>query len=368
MDSPWLVLIGSLLVAIGVPTVGGVAASASDSDLARGGLLGLAAAVAGVAVPPLVAVVVLTSLRFEWGPLLALIGAVGLALLAVPAGRVANAKPSNELRLPALTRLHTTSGVLAVAAGALAVLGAVSPQLDMLVPVSPYPARVLLPAGAVLAVLGAGLLLPRYAAVVRPALAVGSAVVPLSAAAAIDTVLTAAQVTGARAGIGAWAGGAAIALAALAAVSAGLAGGVERDDVDLTEVTMRRAVAVPGLIAALLALGAFSFPVITAPGYLPPGVFTKFTTTSWGLVMALVAVVAAAVLAPMCRPVRSSALLCGAALVVLVRVLEMPLTAGRAPGSAPGLGLWFGVGCLVTLLLAAVVGARVDGARVDTES
>ncbi|MER7082616.1 hypothetical protein ABT308_31025, partial [Saccharopolyspora kobensis] len=66
----------------------------------------------------------------------------------------------------------------------------------------------------------------------------------------------------------------------------------------------------------------------------------------------------AAVLAPMCRPPRAAALLCGAALVVAVRVLEYPLTAERLPGSEPGTGLWFGIAGVLALLVSAAAAIR----------
>ncbi|MCI2419402.1 hypothetical protein MOQ72_18325 [Saccharopolyspora sp. K220] len=360
LDGPLLVLIGSVLLAIGVPSAAGFVAGSTDPDFARGGLLGVAAALAGVAVPPLVSAAVLDDIRFAWGPVLGLVAVVALAVLAVPAGRAESTEPE-ELRLPALTRLITLSAVLALAAGALAVLAAAMPQVEMpfgLRDPSPYPARMLWPAGIFLVVLGAGLLVPRAALWLRPMLAVVWAVIPFAAAGVLDAVFTAVQAADAHAGFGAWAAGIAVLFAGFAAATAAIAGAVERDDVDLTEIAMHRLVLFPSLVALLLGAGAFSVPVVTAPDYTAPGVFTAFGTTSWGLVIALVAVVGAAVVAPMCRPARAAALLCGAALVVAVRVLEFPLTAERLPDSTPGLGLWFGVACVVVLLGTALAAVR----------
>jgi hypothetical protein len=363
MDSPVVVLVGSLLVAVGVAVTAGFAASSADPEVARGGLLGLATAVAGVVVPPLLAVVVLAEVTFTWGPLLSLLAALALAALALPAGRTAtpDEDEAGEVGLPTLNRLLTISGGLAVSAGVLAIVGGLTKQIQMppgFEQPSSYPARMLLPAGALLLLLGAGTLLPGLASRIRPAMTVAWAALPLASTAALDTVLTALRVDGAHAGPGPWVAGLAGVLAVSAAVVAALAGGVERDDVDLTETVVRRGVASPASVAALMAFAAFSFPVVTAPGYTPPGVFTEFDLTSWGLVTAMVAVVVASLLAPRCRPAQGAALLCGAALVVLVRVLELPLTSGRAAGSAPGLGLWFGLTCIVVLLAAAALSAR----------
>ena len=362
VDAPVAVLVGSLLLAIAVPVVGGFAASAADSDVARGGLLGLAAALGAVSLPPLLAAILLSSVRFGWGSVIGLLAAVVLTGLAWSTGRpAATGAEAAELRLPALERLLRLASMAGVLAGVLAFVAALLPQLDMpagMAESSPYPARLLLPAGALLAVLSVGVALPRTGLWLRPALVVATAVVPLASAAALDTVFTALSAAGARAGAGAWAAGGALVLAGVTAVLAALAGGVERDDVDVTEVEVRRSAMVPVVPAALLAIATFVFPVVTAPDYTPPGVFTDFGTTSWGLVAALTAVLAALALATVSRPARSAALLCGAALVVLVHVLELPLTAGRAAGSAPGLGLWCGVACLAVLLVGVAVTAR----------
>jgi hypothetical protein len=359
VDSPLPVLVGSLLVAVGIPSVGGFVASSVDREMARGGLLGLAVALAGIAVPPLFAATVVPQIHYGWGSVLGLVAALALTALGLTAGRVESRASSGELRLPPLARLLRTAGALAVVAGVLAVVGAATPQWAMPGGVSQpsYTARMLWPAGVVLVVLGIGLLLPRVALRIRPALSVAWVVLPLTAAAALDTVFAAAQAAGAQAGIGAWAAGVAGGVAGLAAVASAFAGAIERDDVDRTEVVLHRAVLVPAVLALPLAVGAFGWPVLVAPDYDPPGVFSNFGVTSWGLVLALVAVLASAVLAPVCRSTRAVALFCGAALVVLVRMLELPLTAGRVAGSGPGPGLWLAAACLVVLLIAAVVAA-----------
>jgi hypothetical protein len=366
LDAPPVVLIGSVLLAIGVPSAAGFLAGSTDPDFARGGLLGVAAALAGVVVPPLASAVVLDEIQFDWGPVLGLVAVVALAVLAMPAGRAESTEPAEDLRLPALTRLITLSAVFALVAGALAVLAAAVPQVEMprgLRDPSPYPARMLWPAGFLLVALGVGLLLPRAARWLRPMLPVVWVVIPFAAAGVLDAVFTAVQAADAHAGLGAWTAGSAVLVAALAAIIAAIAGAVERDDVDLTEIAMHRLVLFPSLVALLLGAGAFSVPVVTAPDYTAPGVFTAFGTTSWGLVVALAAVVGAAVLAPMCRPARAAALLCGAALVVAVRVLEYPLTAERLPESTPGLGLWFGAACVLVLLGTALAAARAPRDR-----
>jgi hypothetical protein len=368
VDSPLPVLAGSLLVAVALPSVGGFVASATDREMARGGLLGLAIALAAIVLPSLVAATFIGQIHYGSGAVLGLAAALAMAGLAWSAGRTDERvrDHSSQPRIPSLARLLALTGGLAVLAGALAVVGAVSPQWELpsgLSTVS-YPARMLWPSGLMTVVLGAGLLFPGTALRVRPVLSVAWVVVPLAATAALDTVFAADQGAGASAGSGSWEAGFAGVLATLAGVASAFAGAVERDDVDLTEVVVRRTTAALSLVVFPLAIATFGLPVVTAPGFTPPGLFMNFQVTSWGLVLGLAAVLAAIVLAPLCRPERAAALLCGAALTVLVRILELPLTAARAAGSGPGAGLWWGLACLAALAVGVIVCLRSPKATV----
>lgn len=363
LDSPGWVLTGTVLVAVAGPVVGGYVVATGDAAFARGGLLGLAVALGAVVVPPLVAAAVTEDLHFGWGAVVGLIAAVLVGLLAIPAGRPPTGSGTQEPRLPALARMLTAAGTLAVASGVVAVLVPLTRRLDLLEGVrdpSAYPARMLLPAGAVLILLGIGLVVPRTAGAVRPVLSAAWAVVPLAGVGVLDAVFSATQAAGMSGlevlrptvGLGTWLTGAAVLLAVLAAIAAALGGAVERDDVDLTEVAVHRAAAGPALLAVPLAIAAFAFPVLTAADYTPPGLLGEFRMASWGLVLGMLTVAVAAALAPRCRPGRAAGLLCGAALVVVQRVLEFPLTAGRFEEVAVGAGLWAALACLAALLAA----------------
>lgn len=342
LDSPVMVMIGCLWMAVAVPVAAGVAAGSADPDLAHGGLLGLAVSVAGVAVPPLVAAIVVDNVSVEWGPIVALVAVAGMVLLgrqALSPGTSAASRP------PALNRLLLVSGGLSVIAALFAAAGALLPSLVGLGPgavSSPHSTRLLLLGAAVLIVLGTGVLVPRFATVLRPALAAGWAVMSLAAFAAYV-------------GTTGWAVAAALCASLLAAVAAGAAGAVERDDLDLSEIKVSTPVAVPAAASLLFALGAFCFPVVTAPLYEEPGIFAHFSTPSWGLVIALLVVISAVLLAPVSRPNRAVASLGGAVLVVLVRVLDLPLSAGRTAGIEPGWGLWCGLACVAGMVLTAAV-------------
>jgi hypothetical protein len=145
--------------------------------------------------------------------------------------------------------------------------------------------------------------------------------------------------------------------AVAAACCAALAGSVERDDVDLTELTWRPKILAPAAAAALLAIGAFGLPVLQANGFTPPGLWSDFRFASWGLVFSLVGVLAAALLAPVCRPPRAAALLLGAAGVVVVRLLSLPLNHTITPGTTAGPGMLVAAACLLALLIAASMAA-----------
>ncbi|MFC7617827.1 hypothetical protein ACFQV2_34900 [Actinokineospora soli] len=142
-------------------------------------------------------------------------------------------------------------------------------------------------------------------------------------------------------------------LACATAVTAAVAGGAERDDVDLTERRYPLPVAAAAAVGALLAVGAWGLPVLTAPDLVAPGVWSGFRFASWGLLLGLGAVVAAAALAPASRPERGAALLLGAAALLGVRALEYPLTAARAAEGAPGQGLWLALAALAAFVVAA---------------
>jgi hypothetical protein len=212
--------------------------------------------------------------------------------------------------------------------------------------------------GAVL-LLGPRLGRPRIAARVRPALAVAWAAVALAGMAALDAALTATQISGVRAGAGVWATGVALLVAPAAGCLAAVAGSVERDEVDLSELRATPWAAGTGVLAAVLAVPAFGLPLLSAPDYAEAGLWSTFQVASWGRLAAALAVIAAALLAPWSRPPRAAALLLGAVAVLAVRLAQLPLTGGRAGADAEiAAGFWFGLGCAAVLLAGALLAWR----------
>ncbi|MDQ3404409.1 MAG: hypothetical protein M3548_13625, partial [Actinomycetota bacterium] len=292
------------------------------------------------------------------GPYLALIAMVALT---VTVWRTLSDRPDTERQvLLESGRLHRVSGVLGLLTGAAAVAGAVFPQLVATgVDLSTnYSGKLLAPAGLLVLVLAVALLVPRAAGAIRPAFAVALLSVPFAAAAAFDAAFTATGVSGAvRVGPGVLFTGLALVLAFATAVAVAIAGGAERDDVDLTERQVNLTLAAPVTAAALFAVGAFSLPAVRAADLRSPGIWSDFRFASWGLLIALVGIIAVAAVALSARPPRAAAMLLGAAGVVGVRLLEYPLTEGRAAESFPGQGMWLALACVVTLVVSASVAA-----------
>ncbi|OZM74959.1 hypothetical protein CFN78_01795 [Amycolatopsis antarctica] len=377
-EGPMLVLAGHLLLACALPLAVVLATGSGLREAARGGLLGLAAALVAIALPPVVSGLAVPVAGVAGGPVAALAAAAGLVLLALaPGGRAAADRQATrdatrdgdlagEARLPGGGRLLTATGVLAVLTALAALGGALGATVESAsgTAVSDSPSRPwLLVAGVLVGLLGIAVLVPRCAALVRPALAVAWSGVFLAGTSVIDTALTAGALpAGPTAGEGVlWTVLAMIAAIATAACAV-VAGMVERDDSD------SKAEAVPAgagsllspLVAAgILAVAGLTLPAIAAPDYLAPGLWSGFGTPSWGLAIVLVTVLGAAVLAPRSRPARAVALLGGAAAVLGLRAAELPLGAAGTDGGIPGAtaapGTWLALAGAAAFAVAAVV-------------
>ncbi|ONI83874.1 hypothetical protein ALI22I_36205 [Saccharothrix sp. ALI-22-I] len=350
-ESATLPMVGGLVITLAAPALAVLAASATTNEARKGGLLGLAAVLLTFALPPIVMAVAVDRVGLAVGPFLVLAAAVALAWPQ----RAARAEAEEQdLELPGLRRLHVIAGTLGLIAAAAAAVGALNDQLVLpagLPAPTDYAARLLWPAAVVTALLAAALLAK---AAVRPAFTVGLAAIPLAAGGALDAVFAATRVAAIQPGPGVWFTAGSIAAAAAAAVTAVLAGAVERDEVGTTKAEPPLPLVAAVLIAALLAFGAFGLPVLQAPDYVPISPF-GLRVGAWGLLVALITVVAAAVTALKARPDRGAALLLGAALVTGVRALEYPLTAARAAEAAPGPGLWLAAAATAALLVSAAL-------------
>jgi hypothetical protein len=366
VDSPALVRYGGILLALTL-LIGGVAAAANARPpVARGMAVGLLLALAWLALPQVFAVAAIDWLHFErGGGLLTLVPIVVLVgILFVLRGDREPAEPA-ELDLEN-SPLHLVTGVLGVLTGVAAIAGAIGALVVVEGGDQPesYANRQLVPAGIVVIVLGAALF-TKWAGAVRPAFVVSLGAVAVVGLASLDSAFTGTTIPGTafnmpivtaevHVGAGVWFAVAAIVLAAFSAVAAAVAGGAERDDVDLSERKLNTRVAIPVGAAILLAVGAFAFPMIVAPDFAAPGIFSEFRLASWGLLIGFAAVAGAAAVAAFARPKRAAALLFGGAVVVGVHLLELPMTGDRVADAAAGQGTWLSLACLVALVAGAM--------------
>ncbi|MFD9734078.1 hypothetical protein [Umezawaea sp. NPDC059074] len=359
-DAPALAMIGGLLLAAAAPAAGVLAASNPAPENRRGGLLAVAAALAALALPPFTAGVFADGLGVSIGSVLLLLAAAAHAVLAVVLGRETDLAEQKAVELPGQRRLHRVAGVLGLLAAASALGGVLGAQLvvpdGLPLPVG-YAERLLWPALVVVALLSAALVANTTAA--RPAFTVALAALPLAAGGTLDAVFAATQIGSVKPGGGVWFTVLAVLFAIAAAVTAALAGSLEREEreeVEPTKTQVPLPQAAVTLIGALLALGAFALPVLRGPDFHSVGLL-DFRVGSYGLLAAVLAVLAAAGLSLRSRPQRAAALLLGAALVTAVRALEYPLTSARVTAAAPGPGLWLAAAAVVALLAGAALSA-----------
>lgn len=355
LEQPPLALTGGVLVAVAAAIAPTLTAVLPDPDRAWGGRIGAAIGLLAVALPALVAGVVMAGLHPSWGPWVVVVVAALLIVTARSQPLVADGDPA-ELSLPEQNRLHAAAGVLGVITGVAALIAAFSSQIilpEFLPQVEVTNQKLLFPVALLVLVLGAALLVPRVAAAVRPAFAVVLVTVPLAAASTLDTVLAAMQIDSVRVGVGAWLAGLSVLIAAAAAGCAGAAGGVERDDVDISEHRFRPVIFTVAMVGFVLTFLAFGVPVLRSSSYVAPGLWSNFRFASWGLILALIAVAVAVAIAALARPARATALLIGAAGVLAVHLLELPLSAMHSADTEIGPGAMFAVAGIVILLIAA---------------
>lgn len=388
-EGPLVAMAGYLLVAAALPVTAAIAVSSGDPDLIRGSLLGAAAGAAGLAVPAVAAALGLDTLGLSVGPLLTLAGLAVLvvaALVRMPAAEAAG-EDAADVRLPGSVRLRTASGVGALVAGACAVIGAVTPQLQTQgsIAAPESPARwSLLAAGLVVGVLGTAMILPRTGVLVRPVLSVAWVGVLVAGTAVLDTAVTA---TGSAGGVASSGPGVvwtwiAMFVAAVTACASVVAGAVERDDLDpgaddppapddpaadgdaadgdAAEAGSGRAsVLLLGalVVAGVLTVVAFGLPVFTAPDYVAAGLWARFGTPSWGLLSGTAVVLGGLVLAARSRQAPAVGLLCGAGVVLALHAASFPLSRGEIAGVSAGPGFWCAFAAVVAVLVAAMAAA-----------
>jgi len=385
LDGPLLVALGVLATGLAAVLAVALAMVARSWGLATGVLAGVAVASSAVVVPPLLGALTAPWLHLAAGPLVVLAGAA--ALLVIPrvakpmrpssnvvertthwestrarvtraaaapatAARAAAAQPGSK---PRQYGLYLAAGVLAVVAAGCAFAGARAPLV--LATTGQALARTdaqvwLIPAGAVVGVLGVALLVPKFALAVRPAAAVAWVAVVLAGSAVLERAVNAAELpVGIQPGSGTLYTALGIVAAVLLGGCAVVAGMVEREDAEPDRVGPP--LMWPAVAAAVMAVGAFVAPVVESPEYEGAGLAQGVGLSFWGMLAALLVVLGGLALAPRSRPARAVALLAGLLCVVGVRLLELVAVGGTAQ-----VGVWFATGCLAVLLVMLALAAR----------
>lgn len=377
-ESPVGTLAGLLLLAGLLPLAAAVALGSRVLESARGCLLGLAVGVVVVALPNLVAGASMPGVQVTAGPILSLLAAIGLSCLAIWAARPeperdhvsARVRTGQQSTLPGRRRLQLSAGALGVLTALAAVAGSLSAQLVAVggraAPDSPAMPLLLL-AGLVVGVLALLLFVPNVAASVRPALSVAVGGVLFAGTAVLGTAVVAAQLGGMfSAGIGVLWTSMALLGAVLSATCSVVAGMVERDedeDADTDGPRPGPSIITPLVAGTILTVAGFGAPVIVAPDYTAPGLWSNFATPSVGLLVATLIVLGAAALAVRSRPARACALLLGVAGVLLLRAGQAPLTSGNIIGASAGPGVWFALAGAVAMVVAAGLAAGAHRTR-----
>lgn len=356
VEGPVLLVAGAVLVALAVLVVAALASVSASLATAAGALAGAALGGLALAAPRLLAGLLGADVGVGWGSVLATVAALALLGVAgwVPVAarrRLAREAPADRRgaagpELPSARRLTRATGLLALLAGVLAVAGALLPAFTVPAGVAAPDvpaARVLLVAGVLLAAAGAGVLVggAELAGGLRPVPGVAWAGVVLAAGGLLQAVVVGLAAPGVGAGAGAWLVVAAVLLALGAGAAAGLAGGLERDEVDTShDVDPGRA---GRLLVALVALGALLLVVLPAwraPAARAPALLGGSRGLDlWALVVAAGALVVVAAVALRARRSRGRAALLGALLVALVVLAGWPLGSGAVGSAGPGPGL-----------------------------
>lgn len=361
---------GGLLLVAGLVLAAGLAASSPDHRVVVAGLAGTALAGLGVGLPRLAVSALAPGLGIAPGPVLAVAGALGLAALARTVSTHGWAEPGSlpgsRLSRPALaTGLRRSAGLLCLLSGGSAMVAAFADPVRLAddLPQPRLPTLgLLLCTGGLLAVAGWITAMHPVGRRIRPALAVVAMAMPMAAAEHLTAVLGVLDVPGVDAGPGWWLACVAVFTALVGAAVAVVAGGFERDDVDLAELTGRPfggPLAAASAAAAVLAVPAFLLPLVDGAGRGVTGVFQPpFGLPAWTLLAAMAVTVGIALLGPRCRPGPAAVLYTGGCVLLMLRLARIPFGPRPLPAAGLAEGAWASLLCLVLLLVAATVAVR----------
>lgn len=373
LDGPPPVLAGAAVLVLAVPAAAALGVAGGAGGFANGLLGGLALGGLTIALPPLVAAWRLPFLHVTAGPIVVIVGAACLALLAtLPGDRLAALllRRDDGPALPRLRVLYAIAGGLAIASGVCAFAGAMTPLV-----IGPGGERVNSPAQWLLYPLGLGLgllglvaFLPAVAARLRPVFSVAWAAVLLAGGQVLTVPITAEElpIKTDQGAAGWWTFGA-IVFALLLAVCSLVAGVVEREEtgrlpavVDADDSGGRGGALIGGAaaLAAALSLGAFLLPVARTPSYATTALTEQVDLAYGGVLLTTLAVLGVLLLVPRSGKEPAIALLAAVTGVVVIRLLEW-YAVGRRYEAAFAPGALFAMGAVVVLVaLVVMVAAR----------
>ena len=365
--------IGSGLIALAVLVVVAAALASISPTVTSGAIAGAGLAVLGVfatrviagsASGPEIEVSAGSWLGTVAASVLVLVGALALPSAMRRDLRVAAVRERRRASLPSgrSIHLHIAAGIDGAVAGVLLCAGALLPVLD--VPAGlPDPtilaARVALVAGFVLVLACVPMFFSLFAAATRPLLGVVAVAGVMAGAGVLHAVLMATEIDGIAVG----SGGVATGLGVIAAVVCGalvlLAGSAEREDVDTSEIRTDSKIGSVALLGGTMSAIGLGLPLYSGVDASAAS-FVDFPWgwDAWGQAVLAVTVVAATAVSARSRPARSTALLVGCVVAMIVYLLGWPLTQGRVSDPVVGAGAVVGVIGVVVLAVAALLSAR----------
>jgi hypothetical protein len=363
-DAPAAVSLGGFALAAGIVLAIGLAGSSPDHRVTVAGLVAGALAILGIALPRIVVAALAPHLGVAPGPVVALLGAAGLAASArwvsVRAWSRTSTATGPAWPRPMLAEsARVLAGLLCLTSGGCAISAYFLHPLRLAggLPEPRIPTTgLLLCTGLVVGSVGWLTAMPRRGPLLRPALAVVAMAMPLAAAEYVAAVTGVLDLAGVDAGIGSWLAVAAVLTALAGALLSVVSGGFERDDVDLTGRSFSGPTAPVAAGAAVLAVPAFTLPLINGAGRGITGVIQgPFGLPSWALLAAMAVTVGVGLLGPRCRPIPGAVLYTGGCLLLVLRLARVPFGPRPLPATGLAEGAWASVLCLLLLLAAATI-------------
>jgi hypothetical protein len=363
-DAPASVSLGGFAIAVGIVLATGLACSSPDHRVTVAGLVAAALAVVGIALPRVVVAALAPDLGVAPGPVVALLGAVGLATSArwVSVRAWSGISSGAEWAWPRPMLAEggrVLAGLLCLLSGGCAVFAFFLHPLRLAGDLSQpriSMTGLLLCTGLVVAAVGWLTAMPRRGPLLRPALAVVAMAMPMAAAEYVSAVMGVLDLTGVDAGMGCWFAVAAVLTALAGALVSVVSGGFERDDVDLTGRSFSGPTAPVAAGAAVLALPAFMLPLVNGAGRGVTGVVQgPFGLPSWALLAAMSVTLGIGLLGPRCRPIPAAVLYTGGCVLLVLRLARVPFGPRPLPATGLAEGAWATVLCLLLLLVAATI-------------